>query len=197
MRNKKKITSTMRWYNLRNQAHPVSTPMNLVHVRVPQELLNPQNTSPHQNGKMIQTPTLGCNWQQQWEVSFIDCRKGSLTVNIWQSSPNKFPWFREMGTPSTWDPKNPTCIQLIPLQLQQEFSTLEDTISYASDTQQRSETTNKKTTHTYPPGTIIKQSPWHQWNGLHHRILLHEKNSARRKYTQRNPFFSLPPPVGE
>ena len=91
LRNKKKITSTMRWYNLRNQAHPVSTPMNLVHVRVPQELLNPQNTSPHKNGKMIQTPTLGCNWQQQWEVSFIDCRKGSLTVNIWQSSPNKFP----------------------------------------------------------------------------------------------------------
>ena len=30
--------------------------MNLVHVRVLQELLNPQNTSPHQNGKMIQNP---------------------------------------------------------------------------------------------------------------------------------------------
>ena len=40
--------------------------MNLVHVRVLQELLNPQNTSPHQNGKMIQNPyTLGHNRQQQ------------------------------------------------------------------------------------------------------------------------------------
>ena len=103
--------------------------------------------------------TLGHNWQQQMGSFVYRLPQRLVNCQHMAEFATNFPDSGKWVHPQHGTQKTPTCIQLIPLQLQQEFSTLEDTISYASDTQQRSEMTNKKTTHTYPPGTIIKQSP--------------------------------------